>query len=116
MSNTPAIKLKTYIFENLTVVELEGNIQQMESDELEELLYGMFEEDKKNIIMDLQNTTQICSTALGFLVRFKRMLNEHGGDIKMVINNPQVLELFKVTMMDRIFETFDNLQESLNAF
>jgi anti-anti-sigma factor len=116
MNNNSTAKLKTYQLEKIAIIEMEGNIRQVETDELEELLYSFYEARQKNIIIDLQNVNQICSTALGLLVRFKRLLNEHGGDLKMVIGNPQVVELFKVTMMDRVFETSDNLQEALNAF
>ncbi|MDH4262731.1 MAG: STAS domain-containing protein [Spirochaetia bacterium] len=116
MNNNPTSKLKTYNLENIAVIEMVGNIQQTETDELEELLYTFFENQKRNIILDLQNVNQVCSTALGLLVRFKQFLNENGGELKMVFCNPQLIELFKVTMMDRIFETSDSLQEAISSF
>lgn len=116
MNNNPTTKLNAYTTENVIVIEMDGNFQQNDSDELEELLFSFYEDQKRNIIIDLQKADNICSTALGLLVRFKSLLNEQGGDIKMVISTPQVAELFKVTMMDTVFDTMDTLQEAVHAF
>ena len=116
MNDNQTESFKIYNAENITVVEMEGSVHQEECDELEELLYGFFENHKKNIVVDLQSVNNICSSALGLLVRFKKFLNDHGGDLKLVINTPEVFDLLKVTMMDKIFDTTDSLQEALNAF
>ncbi|MDH4198748.1 MAG: STAS domain-containing protein [Spirochaetia bacterium] len=116
MNNESIAKLVTYNLENITVIEIEGNIQQTESEELEEILHLFYEEKKVNIVIDMKKVSNICSSALGLMVNYKKLLNENGGDLKMVINSPQVFELFKITMMDKVFDTLDNIQEAENAF
>ena len=116
MSNQPTTKLRTYSLDKIIVIEMDGNIQQGESDELEELLYSLYEDQHLKMIINLERVSNICSTALGLLVRFKSFLNERGGDLKIVMNSPRVFELFKITMLDKVFETMDNMQEAVNAF
>lgn len=109
-------KLRQYSLENISVVELSGNIQQETADELEEILHRLFDDGKKNIIVDTEHADNICSSALGLLLSFKKLLNENSGDLKIIVNSPRVFELLKVTMMDKVFDTMENIQEALSAF
>lgn len=111
-----SVKIKTHPVTNARIIEFEGNIQQGEADQLEDILHRLNDEKQKNIIIDMQKVSNVCSAALGLLVAYKQLINEQGGDIKMVINSPQIYELLKVTMMDKVFDTMDNLQEAINSF
>lgn len=111
-----ALMAKLYSDSGVEIIELTGNIQQEETDELESLLYSLYEQGYHNIVIDLIKVTNMCSATLALLVSFKKLFSDKRGDLKVVVESPQVSELFKVTMLDRVFDTSDALPDAVAAF
>jgi len=38
------------------------------------------------------------------------------GDIRIVVNNKFIKKLFKITMLDNIFEIHENVEDAINSF
>jgi len=102
--------------DNCEIVVLEGRIDQDASEELEMALQDCLNSNKLNICIDMINVGHICSSALGVLVAIKRKLKDKEGDIKLVIIDENIIKVFQTTMLDKVFEIFDSLRESYNAF
>jgi len=102
--------------EGIKVIHLEGNIQQLESEELEEQLYNLIEMNDRQIVVDLTRATNLCSYGLGLLVSFKKLLNDQKGDLRVIVAGGQIWNLMKVTMTDKILEPSDSLEEALSYF
>ena len=116
ISGEMELMAKLYSDSGVEIIELAGNIQQEESDELESLLYSLYEQGYHNIVVDLIKVTNICSAALALLVSFKQIFTEKRGDLKVVVESQQIHDLFKVTMLDRVFDTSDALHDAVAAF
>jgi len=54
--------------------------------------------------------------ALGILVSYKKKFTENSGNIKIVITDEDLLELFEITMLDKIFEIFQDLKSAEDAY
>lgn len=107
---------RVYTEYGVKILELSGNIQQSEADELEEVLHTLYEESANNVIIDMNSVTNICSSALGLFVSFKKIFSEQKGDLKIVTESPAIHDLLKVTMLDKVFDTTDGLEDALSAF
>ncbi len=107
---------RIYTEYGVKVIELSGNVQQAEVDNLEDLLQSIYDEETRNVIIDMKNVTNMCSSALGLFVSFKQIFSERKGDLKIVTESPAIHELLKVTMLDKVFDTTDGLEDALSAF
>lgn len=107
--------MKTYKKSQQHVLELHGNIQQEESDELEQILTEMYASGHRNIVIDLSGVQHICSSALGILVTFKKILQKDDyGNLQLVVASDELMQLFEVTMLNKVFDIAQSMNEALN--
>jgi anti-sigma B factor antagonist len=67
-------------------------------------LQAVFLHGSAHVVLDLDQTTFIDSTGLGALVSVRRRAHAFRGSLKIVCHQPQVLRVFQVTRLDRVFE------------
>ena len=75
-----------------------------EATELREKLIDMIENNKYDFLLDFSNCTFIDSTGLGVLVSLYKRINEHRGTLKLIKLNHNVMRVFKLTRLDKVFE------------
>lgn len=89
-----------------------------------ELVYGQTEKIREQIfslliecdgyILDLQNVTTIDSTGFGILVSIAKKLKvQNQNRMVVIINNPTILQLFKITKLTLIFPVVDTKEEAV---
>ena len=100
----------TVVFINLVKATL------TESKRLLELLTGLIENDEKKIIIDLRMCTLVDSTFLGVLVKSHKNIKEKKGEIILIYNTDDPSTLFMVTYMDKVFKTFNNMDDAIKFF
>lgn len=84
-------------------VKLEGQfVGGDETDTLEELIKGDFPNDVKSLELDLENTTYMNSMVLGLLIGANSHLKRKGITLRIVNVPENILELFKLTKLDRL--------------
>ena len=108
--------MKEYKEKNIIIIEITENIQKIQAEELEEKLFQLYSDKKNNILLDLREITHICSSALGNLVSYKRLLKKEGGDLRLIISSEELIQLFSITMLDKVFELFDSKEEAVLSF
>ncbi len=84
-------------------VEMDGEIDIFNSEQLKSTLIGLMNDKGKNLYLNCEKLTFIDSTALGALVGVLKNVKQSGGDI--FINNlkPNLLKLFRITNLDKVF-------------
>ena len=65
------------------------------------------------IVCDLTNVGLLDSAGLSALVAGLKATRERGGSLKLVGLNPQVAHLFRLTLLDRVFEVYPSLEAAL---
>lgn len=98
------------------IVELQGHIQQEQTEELEKLLESFHARRQYKVILDLREVQHIPSTTLGVMVTYKRLYKQEGGDLKLILDNPNLQKLFEVTMLDKIFDISATKTEAVEKF
>ncbi len=72
------------------------------------------EEDK--IVLDFQAVEFMSSSALGMLIRFYKRCREFKVRLKLCNISRDILEVFKITNLNKVFEIHTNQEEALAAF
>lgn len=100
----------------IDILELEGRIDQYSTDELERNLQDYLDNKKFKLIVDMSGVVHICSSALGVLVATKRKFQKYEGDIKLIVINENLKNLFEITMLNKVFELYEDMKMAMNSF
>jgi anti-sigma B factor antagonist len=65
------------------------------------------------LVVDLTEATFIDSTGVSVLVSALRRIRANGGRVELVCTNPNVLRVFEIAGLERLFPIHDSLDELL---
>lgn len=85
------------------------------SGELKEYLLQMIESGKNRIIIRLGNVRFIDSSGLGAFLSGNKHIAAKSGKLALVDIQKQVLSMFELTRLNRVFEIYANLDEAFSS-
>ena len=71
---------------------------------------------KKNVIVDLGGVPFLDALALGILVSFSKELRDGGGDIKLAHVNDDIKNVFELSHLSKVYESFDSVDAASKSF
>ena len=82
-----------------------NNFAVEEAVEYREELNKLIEKGERQFVMNFRECNFIDSTGLGVLVAVYKKVMELGGSFELnSIDNPQVMKIFKLTRLDKVFD------------
>ncbi len=101
---------------DVDILTVKGNIQHTDSPAFEKELERTLEQGSFNVVLDLTGVQHVCSSALGALISIKRRIRRHDGDIRIVTTAADILRVLQITLLDRVFLVFDNVDAAVHSF
>ena len=101
---------------NVTVIDLEGELDTYSCPNLRETVVRLVDEGKKQILLNMGKVEYIDSAGLGTLVGGLKRATEHDGVLKIVNANAQIQKVFNITGLVRVFEQYEDEQQALQSF
>ncbi|MBI4557469.1 MAG: STAS domain-containing protein [Candidatus Hydrogenedentes bacterium] len=101
---------------NVTVLRMEGNLDESGVDTLRDALLICLDSGRCNIVMNLGGVGQISFMGLGVIVERLRKIRARGGDIKLVGVNLHAERLFRMAGITSLFETYASEPLALRAY
>jgi anti-sigma B factor antagonist len=101
--------------DSVSVVTLEGEIDIYSAPRFKEALLRGIEDGARNIVVDLGKVTFIDSTALGVLVSGAKRVRPQNGTLDIVCSDENIIRIFEITGLDRIFGIYPERAEALEA-
>jgi anti-sigma B factor antagonist len=90
----------------------EENIQ-----EVGDQLYSLVEDEgHKHLLLNFGNVQYLSSAALGKLINLKKKVGAVKGKLKLCCIHPDLLEVFKITRLDQVFEIYPEERQALDKF
>ena len=90
---------------NITIMDIEGNVDINSSDIVETIGYFL-NSGKLNFIMNFENVNMVDYSGLSVLaIAYKNTVN-HKGKMKFMHVGPHVIELFKIAKLEYVFEPY----------
>ena len=90
------------------VVAPHGELDLATHRQLREAIDELLLAGKVDVVVDLDHTTFIDSTALGTLIGARRRAHSLKGSFAILCRNPELLRIFRATSLDRMFEILDS--------
>jgi len=98
--------------EDVCVISLSGEVDVYTAPQLKERLVESIEGGCANIIVDLGGVGFIDSSGLGVLVGGLRRSKENSGTIRLVCSRENILKIFRITGLDKVFAIFDTVEQA----
>ncbi|MGR8935691.1 MAG: STAS domain-containing protein [Gammaproteobacteria bacterium] len=89
----------------------EERIDAHNSGELKEFILSLIEQGETNIVVQLAKVRFIDSSGLGALLSGYKNTAARGGKLSLSNLQPQVLSMFELTRLNRVFEIYPDLSE-----
>ncbi len=93
----------------------EERIDAHNSQQLKEFLLQQLEQGDKQLVVQLEKVRFMDSSGLGALLVGHKNALLKSGDLKLANMQPQVLSMFELTRLNRVFEIYANADEALAA-
>jgi len=109
--------LKEQLVDGIAILALKGKLLGgSETDELHNKLRQLQQQDINKIILDLRQLKRLNSSGVAALMMAKNRLRNAGGDLKLVNVEGEVRNVFMITKLITIFDTFSSLDRALESF
>jgi len=119
MSSPAESRLRVRHQDDVTIVEFtdrnildEANIAQI-GDEIGELVDV---QSNPKILISFANVEHLSSAALGALITINTKIKDKDGQLRLANLNEQIIEVFKITRLDRLFSIQPSTEAALDSF
>lgn len=101
----------------IIVLEPKGNfVGGDETDELRDAIKKLGEEGNLKLIIDLGGVSYLNSSALGVLIAAHANYAKRGGEIKLCQLNKNIENLFVITKLSLVFDSYSSQMEAVAGF
>lgn len=100
--------------DRLTVVQVSGELDVYTAPRLEEVLADSVEKGHRDVVIDLTRVTFMDSTALGVLVSSRQKVAEGEGRLRLVLSDPNVGKIMRITGFQDLFEIYATLGDAVS--
>ena len=97
------------------MLTLGGHISTMEAQVVSETLERLVAERIQRIVVDMSGVDLITSDGLGALIRARKSSNEMGGTVVLCGLHGNILDVFRMTRLDKIFLLYDSVDSAVTA-
>ncbi len=106
--------VKSETREGVAIVQVEGDLDVYTAPRLREALEEAGASGGR-LVLDLRAVHFIDSTALGVLVSAQQRLRTEDGQLSLVLDDPYLLKIFRITGFDGVFPIYSQLEEAVTA-
>lgn len=112
------MKIQEHVKDGVTIIRVSGKL--ISGPELMELKTAfqntVNQERHGKVLLDLGGVSWMDSSGLGVIVSGHTTISRAGGEIKILNATKKIHELFIITKLITIFETFNNEEEAIRSF
>jgi len=97
------------------VLRLDGEVDVYTAPKLKSRLIDLVDQGKFKIVVDLEKVAFMDSSGLGVLVGGLKRVRSHDGSISLICSQENILKIFRITGLVKIFPIFDNEGQALES-
>ena len=104
---------------DISVVEFTENkiLDEMNITEIGAALTALAEsKDRPKVLLDFGNVDHLSSAALGMLINVNNRIKQQNGQLRLSNIKPQIMEVFVITKLNRLFRISATRNEALTSF
>ncbi len=94
------------------VVSMSGELDLSTAPQLRGTVVDLIDTGVRHVVFDLSGVSFLDSTALGMLLRSFERIRTVGGRMAVVLGDPSVRRVFKLTQLDEVLPLYDSLAQA----
>ena len=103
--------------DNAVVLDLSGKLTGgPDAETFREVFKSLIDQDKKNIIVNLEKVSWINSTGLGILISGYTSVRRGGGDLVIMHASDRIESILYVTKLNLLFKAYESEEAALASF
>jgi anti-anti-sigma factor len=110
------VKISERDDEGVTVFTLEGRIDTLGAEALDQSLQAAVKQGKSWMVLDMAKADYICSAGLRTLADVLTKNRAQDGDLKLAAVPPRVLSILQVIGFDNFFSIYDSVKDAVAAY
>lgn len=92
-------------------------LDQINIQEIGEEMYSVVESTPNvKLVVDFRGVEYLSSTALGKLITLKKKVEAVHGKLRLAAIKPEIMEVFRITRLDTIFDIKKDVADALSGF
>jgi anti-sigma B factor antagonist len=118
MADTPS-RVKVTDFKDVRIVEFVDNkiLDEANISEIGQALSAVIEQSANpKVLIDFAAVDHLSSAALGMLINVNNKMKERGGQLRLTNIKPQIMEVFTITNLNKLFKILPHRPEALDSF
>lgn len=114
---TPRLAISQH--KDISVVEFKESkiLDEMNINEIGNTLAGLVDtSERPKVLIDFTSVDHLSSAALGMLININNKIRDKSGQLRLCKIRPQILEVFVITKLNRLFKICDKRDEAIKSF
>jgi len=109
--------IKEKITDNIAVLSLSGDlVNEADTGKLKEKIRSLVSDNMKRAFIDMSGIDYINSSGLGTLISILTSMRNVGGDLRLARLGERVENLFVITKLIKVFDTFETVDRAVSSF
>jgi anti-sigma B factor antagonist len=101
---------------DVVILDISGEIDLYNAPEIKDIINQLIEEQKYNVVINLEKVSYIDSSGIGALISSLSNLKKYQGGLKIINVYASVRKVFELTKLTSFFEIFDSEDEAVLSF
>lgn len=111
------MQIKEKIENGVAVLTLKGDLLgEPDTTSIRDKIHSLVSDEVKNVVMDLGGVNYMNSSGLGALISALTTVRNSGGDLRLARVGGKVQNLFVMTQLVKVFDTYETLDRALVSF
>ena len=111
------MKIKERKRDGVAIIELSGKLMGgPDAATVDETIKTLLHEGIRNIVVNLEKVRWVNSTGLGILISGYTTVKKSGGELKLLKVSDRIENIFIVSKLYTVFESFDDEDEAVRSF
>ncbi len=102
--------------DDIIILDITGEIDLYNAPEIKDIINKLIEEQKYNVIINLERVSYIDSSGIGALISSLSNLKKYQGGLKIINVYASVRKVFELTKLTSFFEIFDAEEDAVTSF
>lgn len=101
--------------DSAAILRLDGEVDVYTAPKLKSRLIDLVDQGKFKIVVDLEKVDFMDSSGLGVLVGGLKRVRSHEGAIALICSQENILKIFRITGLVKVFPIFDNENQAIQS-
>ncbi len=111
------MQIKEKMEDDVAVITLKGDLLgEPDTTNIRDKVHSLVNDDVKHVVIDLGGVNYMNSSGLGTLISALTSVRNSGGDLRLARVGGKVQNLFVMTQLVKVFDTYETVDRALVSF